>query len=126
MACSTWEAMGDDPKIHYVPNPLQITAPLNGGVVYGFVSFTSLTPPANYDGWRIDSPINLDGLREIFFTTETDTVDPKNRGPLFLVSTMTPGGRDVVHFDLTHVDPASTAAGTAALYVNLNEDPVQF
>ena len=109
----------------YVSNPYQVTSPLNG-TVYGFVDFTSLTPPANYDGLRIDTPLNLKGVREIFFTVEGDTVDPKNRGPLFLVSTPTPGGRDVVHFDLTSADPTVAVSGTAALYVDLDQDPVQF
>ena len=85
----------------YVGNPYQVTAPLHG-TVYGFVDFASLVPPANYDGFRIDTPINLKGVQEIFFTVEGDTVDPLNRGPLFLTSKLTPGGRDVVHFDLVH------------------------
>ena len=77
-------------------------------------------------GLRIDSPLNLKGVREIFFTVEGDTVDPLNRGPLFLTSTMTPGGVDVVHFDLTSPDPAVNVSGTAALLVDLDQDPVQF
>ena len=110
----------------YIANPYQITAPLHG-YVYGFVSFTSLTPPSNYDGFRIDSPLNLKGVREIFFTVEGDTVvDPLNRGPLFLTSTMTRDGIDVVHFDLTSPDPAVNVSGTAALLVDLDQDPVQF
>ena len=61
----------------YIANPYQITAPLHGLGIYGFVSFTSLTPPANYDGFRIDTPLNLKGVQEIFFTVEGDTVDPR-------------------------------------------------
>jgi hypothetical protein len=109
----------------YIANPYQITAPLNGSV-YGFAKFVSVTPPANFDGFRIDTPTNLKGVREIFFTIEGSTVDPKNRGPLFLISELTQGGNDVVHFDLIHADPMGTASGTAALLVNLDEDPVQF
>ncbi|MCU1282293.1 MAG: hypothetical protein JWM53_5839 [bacterium] len=112
-------------KLTYIPNPYQVTAPLHGDV-YGFVSFTSLTPPANYDGFRIDTPLNLQGAREIFFTVEGATVDPKHRGPLFLSSQLTQGGRDVIHFNLTHADPMGTALGTAALLFGLDQDPVQF
>jgi hypothetical protein len=109
----------------YVPNPYQITSPLRG-YVYGFANFLSQTPPSAYNGFRIDTPINLKGVQEIFFTLEGDNVDPKNRGPLFLTSTMTQGGRDVVHFELTHADPKGTATGSASLLVDLDEDPVQF
>ena len=59
-------------------------------------------------------------------TVENDTVDPKNRGPLFMTSQLTQGGTDVVHFQLIHADPAGTATGTATLYVDLDQDPVQF
>jgi hypothetical protein len=109
----------------YIPNPYQITAPLHG-FVYGFVKFLSMSPPADYDGFRIDTPLNLKGVQEIFFTIEGDTVDPMNRGPLFLISKRTQGGLDVVHFDLIHADPMGTASGTAALEVDLDNDPVQF
>ncbi|MCU1280422.1 MAG: hypothetical protein JWM53_3968 [bacterium] len=109
----------------YVANPYQITAPLKGAV-YGFVKYVSVTPPANYDGFRIDSPINLKGVQEIFMTVEGTTVDPKNRGPLFLVSTLTQNGAGVVHFDLRSPDPNGQATGTAALLVDLDQDPVQF
>jgi hypothetical protein len=107
----------------YVPNPLQVTAPIHG-TVYGFVSFSTVTPATNYDGYRLDMPVSLKGVQEIFFTVEGDTVDPKHRGPLYLVSTRTTGGNDVVHFDLTP-PPGSMAAiaGTAALYVNLDVAP---
>lgn len=121
-ACDAYVAASD---LTYIPNPFQVTAPLHG-FVYGFVKYTSLTPPANYDGYRIDSPLNLKGVQEIFFTVEGDTVDPKNRGPLFLTSQRTQGGIDVVHFDLIHADPMGTASGTAALLVDLDQDPVQF
>jgi hypothetical protein len=109
----------------YIPNPYQITGPLNG-TVYGFVKFVSTTPPANYDGFRIDSPLNLKGVQEIFMTIEGNTVDPLNRGPLFLISQLSPIGRDVVHFDLTHADPMGTASGTVSLIVDVDQDPVQF
>lgn len=109
----------------YIGNPYQITAPLHG-TVYGFPKFVTVTPPANYDGFRIDSPTNLKGVREIFFTVEGSTVDPMNRGPLFMTSTMTQNGQGVVYFNLTHADPMGTASGTAALLVDLDEDPVQF
>lgn len=123
-ACDAYVAASD---LTYIPNPYQVTAPLHG-FVYGFVKFVSVTPPANYDGFRIDSPLNLKGVQEIFFTIEGPNVDPKNRGPLFMTSTKTQGGVDVVHFDLTHAagDPGQSASGTAALLVDLDQDPVQF
>jgi len=109
----------------YIGNPYQITAPLHG-TVYGFPKFVSVTPPANYDGFRVDTPTNLKGVREIFMTVEGPTVDPKNRGPLFMISQMTQNGQGVVYFNLIHADPMGTASGTAALLVDLDEDPVQF
>jgi hypothetical protein len=121
-ACDAYVAASD---LTYIPNPFQITAPLHG-VVYGFVKFISVVPPSNYDGFRIDTPLNLKGAQELFLTLEGPTVDPKNRGPLFMTSQKTPGGVDVLHFDLIHADPAGTASGTAALLVDLDQDPVQF
>lgn len=121
-ACDAYVAQSPN---SYVPNPYQLSAPLHG-TVYGFVRFITVTPPANYDGFRIDSPTNLKGVREIFMTLEGANVDPKNRGPLFLVSQPTAGGRDVIHFDLTNPNPLQKVSGTAALLVNLDEDPVQF
>lgn len=130
-ACDAYKDTGtpgfpNTADLTYIPNPYQVTSPLHGDV-YGFVDFTSVVPPANYDGFRIDTPINLKGVQEIFFTVEGDTVDPLNRGPLFLASKLTPGGRDVVHFDLAPPDPATQSwSGTAALYVDSDQDPVQF
>ncbi len=121
---ATCDAYTADP-LAYVPNPFQLTAPLRG-TIYGFVKFVSVTPPSNYDGFRIDSPLNLKGVQEIFFTLEGNTVDPNNRGPLFLISQRTQGGLDIVHFDLIHADPMGLATGTAALEVDLDNDPVQF
>jgi len=120
---TTGFATGAD--LTYIANPYQITGPLHGNV-YGFANYSSVTPPANYDGYRLDSPLNLKGVQEIFFTVEGDTVDPLNRGPLFLISKRTPGGADVVHFELSSPDPMVNVSGTAALLVDLDEDPVQF
>ncbi len=121
-ACDAYTV--NDP-LAYVPNPFQLTAPLRG-TVYGFVKFLSVTPPSDYDGIRIDSPLNLKGVQEIFFTVEGNNVDPLNRGPLFLISKRTQDGLGIVHFDLIHADPNGTATGTAALEVDLDNDPVQF
>ena len=119
----------------YTPNPSQLTFPLNG-TVYGTTNFntTPPLPPTNYDGFRIDSPVNMKGIQELFITHETvdaadmaasraDGVDPENRGPLFLQGLPDQGGLDVVHFDLSG---ASGEAGTAALYVDLDENPSAF
>lgn len=123
------KAYWSDP-LAYTPNPAQVTAPLHG-TVYGFVGYSTMHPPAGYDGLRIDSPIALKGIRELWLTDETrpagsaagsDFVDPKHRGPTALDGVPDHGGRDVVHFDLT--GPAG--AGTAALLVNLDQDPTQY
>lgn len=118
------QAYRDASPLTYVPNPLQLTAPAHG-LVYGFVKFVSTSPPANYDGFRLDVPINLKGLHEIFFTLEGASVDPHNRGPLYLLSDPAPGGRDVVQFTL-RPGPAGSGSGAAVLYTTLDEDPVQF
>jgi hypothetical protein len=112
----------------YIPNPKQITAPLHGAV-YGFIAFTTISPPTNYDGFRLDTAVNLKGVQELFFTLENvepQAVDPLHRGKLFLTSELTQGGRDVVHFELRHADPNDLASGSAAVLFNLDEDPVQF
>jgi hypothetical protein len=126
-ACDAYLAQPDPAQAFntYIANPYQITAPLHG-YVYGFKKFVSIVPPANFDGYRIDTPLNLKGVQEIFFTVEGATVDPLNRGPLFLISERSLNGNDVVHFDLIHADPMGTATGTAALLVDLDQDPVQF
>jgi hypothetical protein len=123
-ACDAYIGDPNHPNT-YVPNPFQLTAPLHG-FVYGFVEFTTTVPVAAYNGFRIDSPLNLKGVQEIFFTVENDTVDPQNRGPLFLTSQLTQGGRDIVHFDLVDAVPLGPHTGSAALEVDLDEDPVQF
>ena len=96
------------------------------GFVYGFVNFTTMVPSTNYDGYRIDSSLNLCGVREIFFIVESAIVDPMNPGPLFLISKKTDEGIDIVHFDLSSPDPTTGISGTAALNTDLDEDPVQF
>ncbi len=118
-ACSAFT--GASP-VTYVANPAQLTAPAHGQW-FGAISFNTVTPPAAYDGIRLDSPVGgLDGIKELFMTVEGDTVDPANRGPTYLTGVPDQGGRDVVHFDL--IGPS--ASGSAALYVDLANDPVQF
>ncbi|HXU69203.1 MAG TPA: hypothetical protein VN947_07725 [Polyangia bacterium] len=114
-ACNAYTSASDRA---YVANPLQITAPAHG-TVFGFIRFISTVPAQNYDGFRLDTPVNLDGVQEIFFTREGDSVDAGQRGPLFLTSRLVPGGRDVVHFELIHGDPNGTESGGASLYVDL-------
>lgn len=125
-ACDAYRNV--QPPTTYVPNPDQITAPLHG-TVYGFVGYSTNHPPAGYDGLRIDSPIALKGIRELWLTDETapagatgDFVDPRHRGPTALEGLPDAGGRDVVHFDLT----GPGGSGTAALLVNLDTDPIQY
>jgi hypothetical protein len=121
-ACNDYRGKSE---LTYVPNPSQITAPAHG-VVYGFIKFVSVTPPVSYNGFRIDTPVNLKGTQEVFLTIENDTVDPRARGAAYVVSRPSPGGRDVLHFDLVHADPNGTASGAVAMYTTLDQDPVQF
>jgi len=115
-ACQAYEAAS---PLTYVPNPGQITAPLHG-YVNGFIAY--VTSSGADDGIRIDTPVRLAGLQELFFTIENDGVDANSRGPLYLTSKRTKGGRDVIHFDLS----GSGVSGTAAVYVNLDQDSVQY
>jgi hypothetical protein len=108
----------------YTANPAQLTAPLHG-VLYGFINYNTVAPPAGFDGLRVDTPVNLRGIQELWLTTESvppAQVDPAHRGPLFLEGVPGPGGRDVVHFALS--GPAG--AGAAAMYVDLDQDPISF
>jgi hypothetical protein len=119
----------------YTTNPAQLTAPTHG-TAHGFVAYTTTSPPAGYDAITINSPVNLRGIQELWFTVETapagtpsgmDFVDPVNRGPIYLQGVPTPGGNYAIHFDLTPLAGSSlAAAGTALLYVDLDQDPVQF
>jgi hypothetical protein len=112
-------------ELAYVPNPLQITAPLHGSV-YGFANFTTVQPPTNYNGFRLDTTVSLKGLQEIFLTVEDDSVDPANRGPLYLASTQVNGGVGVLQFQLNNPTDPNGASGAVAVYTDLDEDPVQF
>jgi hypothetical protein len=124
-ACDAYRAASDNT---YIPNPQQITAPLHGAV-YGFVGFQTLQPPTNYDGFRLDTPVSLKGLQEVFMTIEANdnSIDmhPDMRGPLYLTSNRVQGGREVLQFQLVPAQPDGPS-GAVAVYVNLDEDPVQF
>jgi hypothetical protein len=110
----------------YTPNPAQLTAPLHGAV-WGFVTYNTTSPPANYDSIRIDAPEHLGGIRELFMTVEPDAVDPLHRGPLYLHGTPDAGGNGWVHFDLAPPYGSSlAAAGTAALFVDPDEATAKF
>jgi hypothetical protein len=121
------EAYWSASPLAYTPNPAQLTAPLHGAV-YGFVGYSTTSPPAGYDGLRLDSPTNLRGIEELWLTTESVAladVDPRREGALFLDGAPTPGGRDVVHFDLRSLS-MQPISGTAALYVSLDESSFGF
>ena len=60
-ACTAYEDASDRA---YVANPLQITAPAHGAV-FGFIRFISTEPAENYDGFRLDTPVRLQGVQEI-------------------------------------------------------------
>jgi hypothetical protein len=110
----------------YTPNPSQLTAPLHGQLL-GNISYQTTDPPSNYDGIRIDTNVGLKGIQELWITSERSVVDPNRRGPIFVRGTPDQGGRGVVHFDLSPPLGSTLAvSGTAALYVDLDQDPVQF
>jgi hypothetical protein len=99
----------------YTPDPAQLTAPAHGAV-WGYVTYNTQSPPSNYDGFRIESPYDLEGLQELWMTVEGDQVDPSHRGPVYLQGLPDAGGNGWIHFDLT--SPAGSAfavAGTAAV-----------
>ncbi len=123
-ACQAYWAVS---PLAYTPNPAQLTAPLHGAV-YGFVGYLTTVPPADYDGLRLDSPTNLRGAQELWLTSErvpVASVSATSEGPLFLDGVATPGGRDVIHFDLRSLSMQPISA-TAALYVNLDDDTASF
>jgi hypothetical protein len=108
----------------YTANPAQLTAPLHGALL-GFINYNTVAPPAGFDGLRVDTPVNLRGVQELWLTTESvppAQVDPAHRGPLFLEGVPGSGGRDVLHFGLA----GPGGAGAAAMYVNLDQDPISF
>ncbi|HEX6839147.1 MAG TPA: hypothetical protein VF334_21355 [Polyangia bacterium] len=110
-ACRAWWASSE---LAYTPNPLQITSPLHG-YVYGFLAYVTAVPPTDYDGIRIDTPVNLDGVEELFVTDEGPSVDVAARGAVYLTSTPAPGGNDVAHFDLAGPKASGTLAILSAL-----------
>lgn len=110
-ACQAWWAASE---LAYTPNPLQITSPLHG-YVYGFLAYVTAVPPTDYDGIRVDTPVNLDGVEEIFVTDEGANVDVAQRGAVYLTSTPSPGGNDVAHFDLAGPKASGTLAVLSAL-----------
>jgi hypothetical protein len=107
----------------YTANPAQVTAPIHS-VAYGFIAYSTLTPPASYSGVRLDTPVALVGIRELWLTTEGSQVDPLNRGPILLDGTPDAGGRGVVHFTL--VSQRSGIAGSAAVVVDFSDDNATF
>jgi hypothetical protein len=112
----------------YTGNPAQVTAPIHG-TAYGFVYYQTNRPSASYDGIRIDSPTNLAGAQDLWYSVETAPlamVDGNNQGPMFLEGKADQGGNDVIHFDLTSQSASGTASGTAALYTNLDNSSVEY
>jgi hypothetical protein len=118
--------------LSYTPNPYQLTAPIHG-TLWGMMPYVTTTPVSGFEGLRLDTPVNLKGIRELFLTLESfdaddmqnnrpDGVDPLNRGPVILQGFPNRGGNYVIHFALT----GSGGSGEAALYVDLDSDPVQF
>ena len=111
----------------YTPNPAQLTSPAHG-TQWGYIAYATTSPPAGYDGIRIDTPVGLKGINELWLTTEASaTVDGKRRGPVYVDGKVGLGGNDILHFDLTPPAGSSLAVtGTAAVNADLDTDPVQF
>jgi len=121
-------AYWDSHPLAYTPDPTQIISPIHGTAV-GFLDYTTPVPVAGYNSVRIESSVNLKGIRELFMTVETladnetgDGVDPLNRGPVYLEGKPTTGGRGYVFFNLN----GPSASGTAAIQVDLDEDTSGF
>lgn len=110
-ACQAYWGASD---LTYTPNPLQITSPAHG-YAFGYLAYVTITPPSDFDGIRLDTPIDLSGLKELFLTDEPEVVDPAHRGPAYLASKPTPGGDGVMHFDLSGPEATGTAAVIAGL-----------
>lgn len=121
-ACDAYRAAS---PVAYVPNPIQVTAPMHG-LIYGVVSFVSLTPAASYAGIRLDTPVALADVREVFVTDAGDTVDPAHRGARYLVSEATTAGRETQSFLLHPPAGASGASGTLTILTGLDSDEVLF
>jgi hypothetical protein len=116
----------------YTPNPFQLPTPLNGPI-WGFVSFTTVTPPSGFDSVKLEIPFKLKGIKELFITVENhsaarramfppDGVNPKDRGPTYLQGFPEVGGVEAVAFTMV----GTAASAHVSLYVSLDEDPVQF
>jgi hypothetical protein len=129
------EAYWSSSPLAYSPNPLQLTAPIHGDL-YGEVTYgPTLVPPSQFDSIRIESPLSLIGIQELWLTVEQDQLDvpppgsmrAPNRGALFLDGKPDNGGLEIVHIDLASpFGSMATVSGTAALLVDLVHDPVQF
>jgi hypothetical protein len=115
-ACQAYWA---DPRA-YTANPQQTTAPFHGAL-YGVLHYSTTTPPAIFDGIRIDTPTKLRNPDSLWMTIESvppSMVDPLNRGPVFVGGDPSPGGRNEVHFDLVGPD----AAGAVSVYTEPDDD----
>jgi hypothetical protein len=131
-ACSAYWASS---PLAYSPNPLQITAPIRGQL-YGEVTYgPTIVPPSQFDQIRVESPVNLVGIQEFWYTVEQDQLDVPPpmadrapvRGPVFLDGTPDEGGMSFVHFDLSPpFGSMATVSGTAAMLVDIESDPIQF
>jgi hypothetical protein len=106
----------------YTPNPAQLTAPKNGAFLGALNNFITISPPGGFNGFRIDTPVSLKGLRELFITVEGDVVNPLNRGPVLVQGYPVRGGNGWVQINLL----GAGASGQAAVFVDPDVDPVQF
>jgi hypothetical protein len=127
-----------DSPFAYDGNPLELTAPLHG-ILYGMVDFTSIAPlPTQVvGGIQVITDFALRDLRELWFTQTTATVDALDpdqidcvahpdtcRGAILLQGAAGSPDRGLYRFLLA--SPTPTTSGTAAVYTNLDQDPVQF
>lgn len=121
--CKAYWAKGPET---YTGNPALLPAPQHGQV-YGFVAFQTLTPPATTSGLRLDTPIKLRGIQELWLTQTTEplgTVTQQTQGTVLMGATPNRGGRDIVHFDFASSVPG--LSGQASVITDTEDSPVQF
>jgi hypothetical protein len=128
----------------YVGNPLDLTAPLHG-IAFGMLDFLAVAPNPSQvlGGIQIISYYALDNLAELWFS-DTDAqvanLDPnvtdcstgpdggmgqsKCRGTVLLDGRASAPDRGIYRFPLSA--PAGGASGSAAVYTQLDQDPVSF
>jgi|SRR5262245_24492348 len=132
-----------DPSF-YIGNAIQLSAPRNGSL-YGLVDALDPNAGLQIGGINVVVPYQLDQMSELFLTVEDHNVgspdpgianrtDPANRGPLVLYGRAILGtpdaGRGLINVNLVAPVTITVAGlapgGHASVYVDLDDDTVQF